>query len=333
MTMTWPISLLLSASLVLIPLSISQVVTATANTATTAAVVGKDLSLSSTVISSLEQSRPSKVTVPNIIPSFINTSTFPSYQRGIAQLARVSLLQHPLKPMNYIWYLQWLETLYTGPQFYHVQIGAFTADDIEDPFSNFIKNGSWSAVLVEPQPRVYQRIQAQTDKYPHLFPVNAAVCPHEQDEVLFYMLHEDIDMYTGLDKRTGKQLPAYVTQMASLNKHHLLKLRPFFKQVGLHIKDYIVASRVPCWTIETLLQQQRINASSVISLSIDTEGSDDTILLSTDLSVMRPMFILFECVHWHRDRKRLSKVLLHLTRHGYMWWKAGYEIAAIRGVF
>lgn len=159
-------------------------------------------------------------------------------------------------------------------------------------------------------------------------------CVHmTKADVTFYMLHEDIDMYTGFDKRSKQTLPTYVSQMASLNKRHILKLRVAFKQVGLNVKDYIVERKIPCVTIDTILRKNEINSASVISLSIDTEGSDDMIILSTDLSVIRPMFILFECIHWYRDRARLNKVLLHLMKHGYMWWKAGYEIAAIRANF
>lgn len=116
----------------------------------------------------------------NIIPSFVNTSIDPLYQNGIAEQESISLLRHPLKPVSYMWYLQWLETLYSGPDFYHIQIGAFTADDTEDPFSTFIRTGSWSSVFVEPQPHVFQRIQTQNINYTNVIPVNAAVCSHDQ---------------------------------------------------------------------------------------------------------------------------------------------------------
>lgn len=291
---------------------------------------GKDLSIGLSTIKALNHGKIP--TVKNIIPSFVNVSIAPQYGRGIAEQDTVSLLQHPLKPMSFMWFLQWLEVMYTGPEFYHIQIGAFTTDDSEDQMSAFITSGSWSSVLVEPQPHVFNRLKEHASKHTNMIPVNAAVCQHDR-EAIFYMLHEDIDMYTGYDNRTGKTLPSFLSQMASLNRQHLMKARVYFQHEGLDIVEYIVEKRVPCLKIESILNQQSINPASVISLSIDTEGTDDKILLSTDLSVIRPMFIVFECVHWYRDRSRLNKVLVYLTQHGYVWWKTGFEIAAMRVAF
>jgi hypothetical protein len=43
--------------------------------------------------------------------------------------ASVPLLQHPSKPGDILFFLQWVEQLFNGPDFYHVQVGAFSADD------------------------------------------------------------------------------------------------------------------------------------------------------------------------------------------------------------
>jgi hypothetical protein len=40
--------------------------------------------------------------------------------------------------------------------------------------------------------------------------------------------------------------------------------------------------------------------------------------------------IFFECIHWWGIKSRLKAVLQHLSRHGYIWWKIGYEIVAFR---
>ena len=162
-----------------------------------------------------------------------------------------------------------------------------------------------------------------------MIPVKAAVCDADKDAI-FYRFHEDIDIYTGHDKRSGKDLPFWLAQLASLNKGHLMKAGSAFRDAGLNMEDYIVEEKVPCLTMHSILTKHSIPPERVVSLSIDAEGFDDTILLNTDLQVVRPAFIFFECIHWWRDRTRLNKVLLHLTQSGYIWWKIGYEIAAFR---
>ena len=109
-----------------------------------------------------------------------------------------------------------------------------------------------------------------------------------------------------------------------------MKSKSAFKEVGLVIEDYIVEQTVPCLTAMSILKEKNVDPNLVVSLSVDAEGYDDYILLSTDLNAIRPAFIFFECIHWYRDTQRLSKVMAHLTKHGYMWWKIGYEIAAVR---
>jgi len=243
--------------------------------------------------------------------------------------AQVPLLQHPSKPGDILFFMQWVEQLYNGPDYYHLQVGAFSADDDQDFFASFLKRSSWGKVMVEPQPHVFKRLDAFAKTVPNMRAVEAAVCDKDQT-VPFYMFHSDIDIYTGYDKRSGKTLPYYTAQLASLNRKHLAKARKNFEDAGLNMEEYIISKETPCLTISSVLAQNNVPADRVVSLSIDVEGFDDIILLGTDLNTVRPSVIFFECIHWWGDRQRLKKVLKHLADHGYMWWKIGYEIAAFR---
>lgn len=243
--------------------------------------------------------------------------------------ASVPLLQHPSKPGDILFFLQWVEQLFNGPDFHHVQVGAFSADDEQDFFASFLKKASWSKLMVEPQPHVYQKLVKFADTVPHMKAVEAAICDKDQTAT-FYMFHSDIDIYTGYDKRSGKTLPYYTAQLASLNRNHLAKARHAFTDAGLDMDSYIIAREVPCLTVPSILAKQGIDPGKVVSLSIDAEGYDDVILLGTDLNLVRPSVIFFECIHWWGDRARLKKVLKHLADHGYMWWKIGFEIAAFK---
>lgn len=283
----------------------------------------RKINLSGELKASLEESSQNLPSVENFVGG-----GRPGAKRG---RDRLSLLQYPSKPKDILWFLQWVHQLYNGPEYYHVQIGAFSADDEQDFFAAFLRTASWSKLMVEPQPHVFKRLENFAKTIANMKAVEAAIC-EEDKTAAFYMFHEDIDIYTGYDKRSGKTLPFYTAQLASLNRGHLMKAGSAFRDAGLDMESYIVRREVPCLTVKSILTQNHVPLDRVVSLSIDAEGYDDVILLSTNLSEIRPVLIFFECIHWWNDHKRLRRVLKHLSNHGYMWWKVGYEIAAFRVV-
>ena len=110
---------------------------------------------------------------------------------------KVNILGHPQKPNNIMWFLQWVELLFYGPQYYHVQIGAFASDDDQDFFATFLKGASWSKLMIEPQPHVYQRLTEFASKQSNMLTYQAAVCEVDKTAT-FYRMSEDIDIYTGM---------------------------------------------------------------------------------------------------------------------------------------
>ena len=119
--------------------------------------------------------------------------------------------------------------------------------------------------MVEPQPHVYQKLVKFADTVPHMKAVEAAICDKDQTAT-FYMFHSDIDIYTGYDKRSGKTLPYYTAQLASLNRNHLAKARHAFDDAGLDMDSYIIAREVPCLTVPSILAKQGIDPGKVIPL-------------------------------------------------------------------
>ncbi len=80
--------------------------------------------------------------------------------------------------------MQWLGLLYSTPEYVHVQIGAYTSEDLHDIHTSFLDSVVWSQLLIEPQPHVYQRLSNR---------VNAKIIKEGQaikvsDCILFYYL-------------------------------------------------------------------------------------------------------------------------------------------------
>ena len=156
----------------------------------------------------------------------------------------------------------------------YVTIGAHTADEDFDPLYQTLRQTAWTGLLVEPEPHLYSILTSK--QRPGFEYERVAVgAPDEAGKnITFYTVSDDIDPYTGVDKRSGKAFPTGVAGgINSLNLSHLLKHSYYWTERGLKIDDYIVPISVPCVAASWLLTKHELSAPSFRLLLVDTEGT------------------------------------------------------------
>ncbi|MFG0288056.1 MAG: FkbM family methyltransferase [Rhodopirellula sp. JB044] len=179
-----------------------------------------------------------------------------------------------------------------------LQIGAFDGnqnDDLKHVLNRFPVKG----ILVEPQPNVYQRLQALHGDNHDLTLVNAAI-----DKVCgvrpFYMLD-------------GGDL-----ECASFDRNHLIKH-------GVDPKQ-IYSQEVPCKTVHQVLEDAGLD--SVDLLQIDAEGYDYEIIKTINFERLTPAMLRFE--YRHLSSADIDECLEMLSRYGYRFIVEELDLIAIR---
>lgn len=204
-----------------------------------------------------------------------------------------------------------------------VQIGAHTGwRDENDPFVKGMtmyleslpheKRKRIDYTLVEASPVNFAVLETKIQERASLCNLQAlwaGIVPDttqkETSNLIFYGISADIDVDTGLDSRSGKQLPVWASQLSSFSKQNILKHQRFWKNQGLELEDYIEEMQVKTIRFSELLSQQQ---GDTIFVLIDTEGLDCDIVraLSSD-NVKLPPFILYERKHCGRKDSDLAK--------------------------
>ena len=237
-----------------------------------------------------------------------------------------------------------------------VQVGAHLAWlNANDPFGDVARAATLRTVLVEPQPHVARRLEAEVraraatrtaapDGAGAVTVRNCAVCDtaHGASNVTFYSISPDVDPLTGVYRprqrrhrnataaaRGGddeRKEASWTSQLASMSREHILKHRRWIP----NIEDYIVETRVPCLTVDALLRAESVAPESVLVLSVDAEGFDADIVLSVDFERVRPFLLVWEFQHLvaNTGKKQsaddwavVRKVEDHIAKFGYECWR------------
>lgn len=156
------------------------------------------------------------------------------------------------------------------PHAVFVQIGG--NDDPERlPLRDAAGRWRWQGVVVEPVPSALEALRRQYGHLPDAAFECAAIAPQDGERP-FYHLPGD----------PGSQ------QAGSLRRELLLFRRRFSGE----IEDQVLQINAQCLTFASLCARHRITAADV--LTIDTDGSDETILEQIDLDRFRPALIVYE---------------------------------------
>jgi FkbM family methyltransferase len=170
-----------------------------------------------------------------------------------------------------------------------VQVGA--CDGVKhDPIHQFVARGRSRAILLEPNPFAFARLQLNYAGTPNVTLIQTAI--GEQDgEANLYRTKRTDEKSSELD---------WVVEIASFYREHL-------EQHGLKAHE-IERISVPCRSLSSLAAE--LGLSKIDLLQIDAEGFDAAVVRMALKLAVRPDCINFEHVHLSTaDRKPLFEML------------------------
>ena len=181
-----------------------------------------------------------------------------------------------------------------GPVF-AVQIGA--NDGISnDPIRTFIERYGWQALLVEPLPDIFARLEQNYRGFSGVRLANCAIGP--EGPLTLYRVQAEV----------GNRFP-WLHELASFDRDVVLRHQVFFPDLA----RYVVEEKVPCLPFSTLME--RHDATGIDALVVDTEGYDFEILRQVDFKRYRPRIVLYE--HKHLSPEIRAEAASFLASAGY----------------
>jgi FkbM family methyltransferase len=183
----------------------------------------------------------------------------------------------------------------TRPDLVFVQIGAFDGQ-ANDPIHHLVVAHAWRGVLVEPQQRYFERLQAAYAGVPGLTFLNVAVSGERGTRVL----------YTVRDGVEG--LPDWAPQIASFDRATIMSHTANAPALAAALVEQPVQSV----TLEDVFAAA---PGPVDLLQIDVEGYDAEIVRMLDLDRWAPSIVRFE--HKHLSRGDHEECVARLVDAGY----------------
>lgn len=199
------------------------------------------------------------------------------------------------------------------PEAFFVEIGSNDGKQ-HDHLSQFIASRSWSGIMVEPVPYVFEQLRRNYGSLPLVELENVAIAD-EDGKMPFFHLRE-----ARPEERDA--LPNWYHGLGSFSRDAILGHRTHIPD----IESRLVQIRVPCLTYESLLRRHGVD--HVDLLLIDTEGYDWEILRRIDLSADAPTLIVYEHYHLPSDVRQKSRN--HLETLGYETMEEGFDTFCIR---
>lgn len=185
-----------------------------------------------------------------------------------------------------------------------VQVGA-NDGIMDDPVGDFVRLGKMKAVLVEPQPDCFKKLEQVYKGIPNVSLIQDAIGTEDGNAILFKV-------------KTGSQSDAGQSSgWASFDKAQLVK----HKVPERDIEEI----KVPCLTMKSLLAKFQLG--KVDLLQIDTEGFDAEIVQMALNLPSPPDCINFEHINLSVETKR--NLFNQLKDHGYVWTHDKYNTLAL----
>ena len=178
-----------------------------------------------------------------------------------------------------------------------------------DPVHEYVTRFGWNALMVEPMPEPFARLEQTYTNYPKVRCINTAIA--EQ--------HGRATMHRVRESAVRDELvPEWGLGASSLytDRNALA-----FDEVKPHVESV----QVNCTTLPRLLKEQAITQIDI--LQIDAEGHDYHILRQLDFSRFKPSVINLEAVNLPKEELGKAKQLL--DTQGYLHAKTGYDLLAV----
>ena len=186
----------------------------------------------------------------------------------------------------------------------YLQIGAHVGNTTNDGLFD-INEVNKNYILIEPVPHLFEQLRSnykQKTTNNNIVFLNIAIS--NKDDVL--------SLYVPSKSNDFTKFPWFASQISSTNADHI--------QTHQGVQDLIVDKvTVPCLKLNTLINNMKIK--TIDWLMVDTEGHDYDILMSFDLTHIRPSRITFENAHMDgvfSKGEKYVKLLNYLYSHGYV---------------
>jgi len=185
-----------------------------------------------------------------------------------------------------------------------VQVGA--NDGLRnDPIREFVIDGGWEGILVEPLPGVFELLRRNYSRaQERLRFVNAAISAPGTPALQLYTLRASFLATLGEERRLD------LLRKASTEREHLLR----FIDEPVDAETVIERIEVPCMSYGELLQTHAPDWDRVDLLVLDVEGHEPEILRSLQSGGIRPNAILYESEHLGEQEETIAA---ELRERGY----------------
>lgn len=176
-----------------------------------------------------------------------------------------------------------------------LQVGAADGQ-FGDFLHQYLTRSRWDALLLEPVPKLHERLMATYAACPQIHCERLAITSHDGHATLYVV--ED-----------STELPWWAEQLGSLHRCVVESHESLIPD----LKHMITEIEVPCCTIQTLLKRYQIRHIDLAA--IDAEGYDDEIVRQLLNLPLTPERILFE--HKHLSSERQAAIAAQLFSCGY----------------
>jgi len=188
-----------------------------------------------------------------------------------------------------------------------------------DPIHKYIAKYKLKGVTLEPQPRLFAKLQKNYIGYP-VKPIMAGLGPVSGD-ISFYSVKKFV--FENLPSEASK---VRLSAMASFDKDRIIAVieNEVMNKMGMKgtVEDFLDIRKVPVLTFNELCEKNDIDHVDFIQL--DIEGLDWQVLKTVDIKKYNPTVINIEtqCL----SKEGHNEVEKFLTDHGYNFF---YDIADI----
>lgn len=187
-----------------------------------------------------------------------------------------------------------------------IQIGSNEGPMRTDPLSALIKRGDWKGVLIEPVPKIFEKLKKNYAGRSNLFFENVAISD-TRNIVDFYVVDEDAELLKNNPHWVNEIGGAWGDLVGSLDRDHLFRCKPVLSD------KEIKTLQVQCVTLQDIVDKYRFERIDVIQM--DAEGHDAVILQSIDFTRIKPKLILFE--HAFMSFSTYMACIDYLQSYGY----------------
>jgi FkbM family methyltransferase len=189
-----------------------------------------------------------------------------------------------------------------------VEIGAHdgTSSDYLRPH---VLARSWTGVMVEPVPHLFERLRRSYGALERVALENAAISDREGRVALYHL--------PPVDDPESEGLPSWYDLIGSLSRENIVGHRDSIPD----IERLLVRTDVRCMTFESLCRKHDLRELDV--LVVDTEGHDWTILRGVDFDAHRPQLVIYEHLHLAPSDRVACRT--HLEQLGYEIREEGFD--------